>query len=215
MNIARLNSGLRRAAELLRAGLYDFAGIAVFYALLWTLGLKAAIAGTIVFVVIDVVRRRRRGLGFPRIYVISSAMVVVFGLIDLWSKNPFMIKYEGVISSLVVAGMFAAGARGRSLIQELAEQQHGGPLPGGPEIPRFMQLLTLMWAAYFALKAVAYLWIGMVMPIERALEVRSVLGTVSLLVMMGISTQGKLLFRAFRRIGLLRGEVALGSTPAP
>ena len=33
--------------------LFDFGGIVVFYALMYTVGLKAAIAGTIVFVAID------------------------------------------------------------------------------------------------------------------------------------------------------------------
>jgi intracellular septation protein A len=199
-----MNEKLARAWELLRAGAYDFGGIAVFYLLLWTAGLKAAIAGTIVFVAVDVWRRRRMGLGFPRIYVLSSALVVVFGLIDLWSDNPFMIKYEAVISSLAVAGMFALGARGKSMIQEMAEQQNGGPLEGDPELPRFFQLMTLMWAAYFVIKAIVYLWIGMVMPIERAMTVRTVLGTGSLIALIAISTQGKWLFAGFRRCGLLK-----------
>ena len=109
----------------LRAGMFDFGGIVAFYLLLWCVGIKAAIAGTIVFIVLDAIRRIRRKLGFPRIYLLSNTLVVCFGAIDLLSANPFMIKDQVVISSLAVGAMFALGARGRSIIQELVEQQSG------------------------------------------------------------------------------------------
>ena len=205
-----LRTLLGRAGEMIRLGAYDFGGIVVFYLLLWTLGLKAAIAGTIVFVIVDFFRRRRLGLGFPRIYVLSSALVLVFGAIDLLSANPFMIKYEGVVTNLVLAGMFALGARGASIIEEAVSQRDPEALQGRPELRRFFQLLTLLWAGYFVVKAVVYVWIGSAFPIERALEIRSVVGTVSLLAMVGLMTQGRRLFGLFRALRLLPAEATLG-----
>jgi intracellular septation protein A len=192
-----------RAKELLRTSAFDFGGIIVFYLLLYTVGLKAAIGGTIVFVIADAIRRKRAGLGFPRIYIVSSALAVVFGAIDLYSANPFMIKYEAVITSLAVGVMFALGARGKSMLQELVEQREGESFDDRPDVSRFFQLLTLMWAGYFILKAVVYLWLGAVMSMERTLQIRPVIGTASLVVMIAISTQGERLFRLFRRLGLL------------
>jgi len=194
---------LQRLAEMLRAGATDFGGIAAFYALLWTLGLKAAIAGTIVFVAVDAVRRHYGGLGFSRLYLLSSAMVIGFGAIDLLSKTPFMIKYEAVITSLVLAAIFLAGARGRSLIEDVVSRQHGESFDDRPDMRRFFQLLTLFWAGYFLVKAAAYAWIGATMPIERAMDVRGIVGMASLALMMALSMQGRWLFALCRSLGLL------------
>jgi intracellular septation protein A len=195
---------MQRLAEFLRSAAADFGGILVFYVLMWTVGLKAAIAGTLVFVVIDAVRRHRRKLGFPKIYVLSSAMAIGFGAIDLMSATPFMIKYESVITNLVTAAIFLAGARGeRSIIQELAEQQSGEAFEDRADLRRFFRLFTLLWAAYFIVKALVYLWLVRVMPLERALSVRGVIGGVSFALMLAISTQGDRLFGLCARLGLL------------
>ena len=210
--VAKIISTVRGAA-------FDFGGIIVFYVLLWTAGLKPAIAGTLVFLAIDFVRRRRKGLGFPRIYVLSSALVIVFGFIDLASSSPFMIKYEAPISSFAVGLMFALGARGKSIIEEILEQQAPGAVDEGPEMRRFFQLMTAMWAAYFFLKAGVYLWLGEIMTIERALEVRPIISFASLGVMILICTQGRLLFALCERLHLLpKSPVMVGegrpSTPS-
>ncbi len=194
--IAKIVSTVRGAA-------FDFGGIIVFYVLLWTAGLKPAIAGTLVFLAIDFVRRRRKHLGFPRIYVLSSALVIVFGFIDLASSSPFMIKFEAPISSFAVGLMFALGARGKSIIEEILEQQAPDAVDGSPEMRRFFQLMTAMWAAYFFLKAAVYLWIGQIMTIERALEVRPIISFASLGVMVLICAQGRLLFALCERLHLL------------
>ena len=192
-----------RLKQLLSSSAADFGGLIVFYALLWTLGLKAAIAGTIIFLCFDVIRRHRAKLGFPRIYILSGALAVVFGVIDLVSTSPFMIKYEAVVSSLAVGAMFAAGARGKSIIQELVEQREGEPFEDRADIRRFFQLLTLLWAGYFVVKAGVYVWMGEVMPIDRVMEVRPIVGTASLVAMVALMSQGRRLFELARRIGLL------------
>lgn len=181
----------------------DFGGLIVFYALLWTLGLKAAIAGTIVFLAIDIFRRWHWKLGFPRIYILSGVMVVLFGGIDLVSDNPFMIKWEAPISSLAFAFIFAAGARGKSMLEELLEQQSGENFDDRLDFRRFFQLLTWMWAVYFVVKAAVYVVMGEAMPMGRLLEVRPVVGTVSMFALAGLMTQGRLLYQGFRRVGLL------------
>lgn len=198
-----------------RGAAFDFGGIIVFYVLLWTAGLKPAIAGTLVFLAIDFVRRRRKGLGFPRIYVLSSVLVVVFGFIDLASSSPFMIKYEAPISSFAVGLMFALGARGKSIIQEVVEQQTPDAADDSPEMRRFFQLMTAMWAAYFFVKAAVYLWLGEIMTIERALEVRPIISFASLGVMILICSQGRLLFALCERLHLLPRPPAMAGEGDP
>ena len=92
-----------------------------------------------------------------------------------------MLKYEDVITSVIIATIFAWGARGeKSMLQGLVEQQQGDNFEDGPDIRRFFKLFTLLWASYFLLKAIVYLWLGEILPMEEALTVRPVIGMVSL-----------------------------------
>ncbi len=76
---------------------------------------------------------------------------------------------------------------------------------------RFFRLFTLIWAAYFFLKAIAYLWIAATLPLTQALALRSLAGSISLVAMIALSTtQGRRLFFLFRWLGWLgpRSETA-------
>jgi intracellular septation protein A len=170
--------------------IFDFGGIVVFYALMYTLGLKAAIGGTMVFVVIDAVRRRVQKLGFPKIYVLSTSLVIVFGLIDIYAKNPFMVRWEGVLTNLAVMSFFLAGARGRSVFQELAEQQSGQVFTD-PHMLRLFRVMTVLWALYFLAKAGFDVWTGLTMPLAKALAVRQVVGLVGMAAMVVVTVRAE------------------------
>jgi intracellular septation protein A len=195
---------MARVLSVLRFILDQFGTMAAFYLLLYTLGLKAAIAGSIVFVIIDGIRRHRQGIGFPKLYILTSVLTFVFGGIDLMSKTPFMIKYEAVITSLIVAGFFGSTVFGpRPMLQELAEQRMSEAFPDRADVRAFFRILTLMWVVYFVVRAAAYLWIGEALPIEQAMAIRPFIGTPSLLLMTVISFQGRHLFALLKRLGLL------------
>jgi intracellular septation protein A len=182
-----------------------FGPLIAFWGLDLTLGLKAAIAGSVVVIIIDSLWRWWRGLDFTRLYVLTSGLTVGFGAIDLVSATPFMLKYEAVITNIVIGLMLVAGARGsRPLAMEIAEQQHGEPFPKRPDIIRFYQLFTLMWAVYFFAKAGLYVLLGQMMPMTQAMAVRSVFGMVSMLLLMAFSVlRGRWLFLMLRRRRLL------------
>jgi intracellular septation protein A len=182
--------------------LFDFGGIVVFYALMYTAGLKAAIAGTLVFVAIDAVRRRVLKLGFPKIYILSTALVIVFGLIDIFAKTPFMLRWEGVLTNLAVAGFFLAGLRGRSVFQELAEQQAGQAFVD-PHMLRLFRVMTLLWALYFLAKAAFDVWTGLTMPLARALAIRQIVGLVGMGAMVLVTIQAERVLRFLARKGLV------------
>jgi intracellular septation protein A len=197
--LARLWAGLRG----LGAGiLFDFGGIVVFYALMYTAGLKAAIAGTLVFVAIDAVRRRVQKLGFPKIYIMSTSLVIVFGAIDILAKSPFMLRWEGVLTNLAVAGFFIAGLRGKSVFQELAEQQ-SGEVFADPHMLRLFRVMTLLWALYFIAKAGFDVWTGLTMPLPRALAVRQIVGLVGMGAMVLVTIQTERFLRYLVRKGLV------------
>jgi intracellular septation protein A len=197
-------TGRGKLASLLRFLVGEFAPLLMFYGLLALFGLKPAIGGSIAFIVLDVARHRLRHISFTRVYLLSAGLTVAFGAIDLSVRTPFMLSYESVITSLVVGGFFALGARGeRPMLQELAERQEGEAFPVRPDVTHFFRLLTLLWAGYFVVKAAAYFWLARHFSVVEAGVIRSVAGPVSLGLMMLVSYQGRRLFRLCRWLGLL------------
>ena len=188
----------------MRNGLLEFGPLLVFWILLWTVDLKIAIAVGVVCMLADAAYRRWRGLPITKLYLLSSGLTLLFGCIDLFAQTPFMLKYEDVITSIVIATAFAWGARGqKSMIQGLVEQQQGDSFEDGPDIRRFFKLFTLLWAGYFLLKAIVYLWLGEILPMEEALTVRPIVGTVSLGAMMLLSFKAQMLFDFGVKVGIL------------
>jgi intracellular septation protein A len=189
----------------LRFALAEFGPLLAFWALALTLGTKAAIAGSIAFIVVDVIRRWRRRVAPTRLYLFSSTLTVMFGAIDLIAVTPFMLKYESVLTNAATGLAFLVGARGdKPMLQELAERQRRMTFPEGADVRRFFQLFTLLWAGYFFIKAAFYYWTGAVMPLTEAMAVRSIVGGVTLGLMIALSvTQGRRLFFLCRWLGLL------------
>ena len=193
-----------------RWALAEFGALIVFWALALTLGVKPAIAGSILFILGDAAWRWRRGLAFTRLYLLVSALTLVFGGIDLVATSPFMLKYEAAVTNVATGFAFVAGAMGKKpIIQEVAEQR-GESVPATAETRAFFRLFTLCWAAYFFVKAAFYVWAVSAMPMLEAMALRSVVGSVSLALMILVSaTQGRRLFFLCRRLGLLpKSDVA-------
>ncbi len=209
-------AGLRETViGALRFAAAELGPLLVFWGVNWFWGLKAAIAASIVSMVVDGIWRLWRRLPFSPVYLLTSALVLVFGGIDLWADSPFMLKYEAVVINVVTGIIFTVGVLGdQPLLQVLAEQRQGEEYGNRPDIRRFFQLLTLFWAAYFFIKAAFYLVIGQMMPLPEAMAVRSVVGTVSLGVMVLISLQGRRLFRFCKWLGLLPAEPPMHETKA-
>jgi intracellular septation protein A len=195
---------MSRLLAILRFALAEFGPLIVFWTLASTLGVKPAILGSILFIVADAAWRRVKRLKFTRLYLLISGLTLVFGLVDLASTSPFMLKYEAVITNAATGFAFVAGALGeKPIIQEVAEQR-GEAFVATEEVRAFFRLFTLVWATYFILKAIVYLWMAWTMPMLEAMALRSVAGGVSLGLMIVISTtQGRRLFFLCRRLGLL------------
>ena len=192
---------IRAAARFI---LGEFSPLIAFWLLAATYGIKPAIAGSLLVIIADAIWRRVRGVPFTRLYLLSSGLTLVFGVVDLMSVTPFMLRYESVVTNIATAIAFVIGAFGeKPLMQEAAEQRQGA-FPATAEVRRFFQLFTLFWAAYFFTKSVFYFWTAVTMPLLQAMALRSVVGGVSLGLMIAISvTQGRRLFFLCRRLGLL------------
>lgn len=195
---------MSRLSAVIRFALAEFGPLIVFWTLAATLGVKPAIFGSLLFIVADAAWRWRKGLKFTRLYLLVSSLTLVFGLIDLASTSPFMLKYEAAVSNVATGIIFVIGALGEKPILQEAAEQRGHSFVATEEIRAFFRLFTLLWAAYFFLKAAAFGWMAWTMPMLEAMALRSALGGVSLGLMIAISvTQGRRLFFLCRRLGLL------------
>jgi intracellular septation protein A len=208
---------LKPVLQFLRYVAMEFGALIVFWVGLYGFGIKPAIAATVTFIVLDGLYRWRWRVPVTRIYVLTSALAVTFGAIDVYATSPFMIKYEAVVTNIVTGLFFLAGARGeKTLIQEVAERRRGvGPIPNRADVRQFFRLFTLFWAAYFFVKAGVYLWLGLTLPLEQALALRTVIGGVSLAAMMGLSFIGRRLFFFCRWLGLLPEVEPAAATSPP
>lgn len=186
----------------------EFGPLLAFALLSYASGITAALVGVVVVVIAGSAWRAWRRIAFTRIYMLSSGLTLVFGVIDLLSAYPFMLRYEAAITNVATAVAFVAGAGGaKPLIQEFAEHRQGQPFPERADVRRFFAFFTLAWAVYFFAKAALYLWIGSVMPLEQAIAVRSFAGGISLAIMLAVSiTQGPRLFELCHRFQLLPAE---------
>ena len=190
-----------RIRALLRSALFDFGGMIVFYALLATLGLRAAIVGTLLFVPLDAWRRHALGIGFPRLYLLTTAIVLVFGAIDVSARRPFMLRYEGAVTEGIIGIAFWIGARGRSIIEELVLQQQ--PDLAIPNQRRHFQLITRSWSLYFLCMACLYVWIGRNFSLVHAVEIRQVASIAGAMSMALFSFSGRFAAGLFERLGLM------------
>ena len=195
---------MTKLAAVARFALAEFGPLIVFWLLALAFGVKPAILGSIAFIIADAVWRWRKGLKFTRLYLLVSALTLVFGFVDLVATSPFMLKYEAAVSNVVTGIAFVVGALGeKPIIQEVAEQR-GESFVATDETRTFFRLFTLVWAAYFFLKAILFVWMAWTMPMLEAMALRSAIGGVSLGLMIAISvTQGRRLFFLCRRFGLL------------
>ena len=203
---------MKKAVAAARFVILEFGPLIAFWTLTLTFGVKAAIIGSLVVIVADAAWRRWRGAAFTRLYILTSALTLVFGAVDLIATQPFMLVYEAPITNLAAGLAFVVGAFGaKPMIQEVAEQRQSAAFPDTAEVRSFFRLFTLAWAAYFFLKAAFYLWTAAVLPMTEAMALRSIVGGVSLALMSLVSaTQGKRLFFLCRRLGWLQppGEPA-------
>ncbi|GAN60667.1 hypothetical protein ACI01nite_13000 [Acetobacter cibinongensis] len=191
----------------------EFASLIIFWLLAMFCSAKTAIAVTLVFVAADTIRRLLSKASFPRLWVICSVLAVVFGGIDLLAPTPFMIRYEGCITNLVTCASFIWGAYGSpSLIQEMVEERQGFTFPPErQELQSFFRIFTLAWAAYFAAKAILYVWLGTHYPLPKTIALRSAFGTLSLAVMVLVSMQGRRVFFLCQRAGFFLPRPATDS----
>ena len=204
---------MNRLRPVLAFVIAEFGPLIALWGLYFAFNMKVAIAGSLAVILLDAGVRLYRGKPFTRLYLLVSALTLAFGTVDLFAATPFLLVYEAPITNVLTGAAFVVGAFGeKPMLMEVAQARPGVVVPATEETRRFFRLFTLMWAAYFFLKAAVYLWIAATLPLTQALALRSLLGGVSLGLMIALSvTQGRRLFHLCRRLGWLGAQEAAGT----
>ena len=191
--------------DTIRGMIGDLGALIVFWGLNLTAGTKPAIAGAVLFIIGDALRRWMTGEPFSRLSIFSGILTVAFGAIDLLSDGPFMLKYEPAVSSTAMSLAFFIGARGaKSMIQEIVERRRGAPFIDRPDLVRFFRIVTCAWGGFFLLRAIGYVVLAHSLALGEVLLVRSTIGTVSLLLMIALTaTLARPLYHLCQRLKLL------------
>jgi intracellular septation protein A len=182
----------------------NFGPLLVFYAVNHLYGLKIAIASTVLFTIIEIVYRWRRKEKTTAIFKYSAFMSLVFGAVDLYADQSFLFKYEACVTNLLTAGVFVSSLWSeRSIIHDFYEKQTDAK-PVSSAMMIYFRWVTLVWVAYFVLKAGAYFWIADHYSLEQGLLIRVILGTASFYALLAISILGgRPIFKALQSKGLL------------
>jgi uncharacterized membrane protein len=167
---------------------YDnFGPILIYAGLHRAYGARVAVIGSLAFAAVEIAIKLRRGTPFTGFFKFTVAITAVFGILDLTLTDATFGRFESVLTNLVTAGYFGMTLRGpRSFIQEWAEKKRGSPLTDPNAILR-CQMLTVVWTAYFVLKAGFYTWANLHYSWEQAMVLRSVVGTASFYALLGWS----------------------------
>jgi len=134
------------------------------------LGIVAALLITVIAVMIMIIRQIRPSA----LFIFSIVFIIVSSVIDLTSHNPFLFKYEPVVSNMIFGIFFFQSCFwGTPLITELASKIM--PIEGRGTLA-YLRGLTMVWALQFMLKAGLYFGVIQYFSLEETLFIRLVIG---------------------------------------
>jgi len=166
----------------------NFGPLIGFYVANRFLGLKAAIAATLLITLAELLRVKIKRQKMTLFFTFSSVIALTFGIIDFSMESPVLLKFEAGVINLLFAGFFAASLlREKSIIEELAEQQGRIEAISSADKTFFFRALTAAWIIYFLAKAAAYTWIGFNSTLEQGMLLRALIGNLSMAAMFFIS----------------------------
>ena len=184
----------------------QFGPLIAFYGANHFWGLKAGILTSLVWAVAEVVYSLWAKKPLTFFFWFSSGIAIVFGVIDLFLQRSFLFKYEGSLTNAIVGGMFAITLfKKKPLLNEMVraqiQTQKGLASPPEliPEVSDYLWALTWIWTFYQFAKAAFYFWVAGNYPLEKVLIIRTVVGNVSMVVLLAASVLAKKFILALAR----------------
>lgn len=178
--------------------------VALFYLVLWLVGVWGALAGALLWSYGALLRRAVLGRRIPGLLVLGALALTVRTIVALSTGSVFVYFLQPTLGTVSAAGAFLVSVpAGRPLAERLAADFV--PLPPGlighPVVRRLFLRITLLWAFVLMANAALALWLLVTQPLAVFLLAKT-LGSAALTG--GAVTLSTLWFlRSMRRHGLL------------
>ncbi len=171
---------MKKLRNLLRFVFLNFGPIVLFYAGLILSGLKAAVIVSVAWTLGEILYHKIKKKSFSKFFIFSSAVVIGFGVVDLYLQKSVLFRYEAVATNVLVGAFFGFSLFGKKpLIQEFAEAQGRMPKELTPDRAFYFRFLTSVWTFYFFLKAGFYLWVADAYGFGEGLAIRTAVGNIT------------------------------------
>jgi intracellular septation protein A len=167
----------------------EFGPLLAFLILNSFIGLKPAIAVSLVWTIVEVIVLVWSRSKPTTLFVVSSSVAICFGILDLSLSGPFFLKIEvGVVNSAFAAMFGLSLFRERSVIQEIAERRERSLPEKDPEDRKFFfRCWTAIWCSYYLVRAIVFTSLNFTSNFPHSLLIRTGLGTVSFWALLGTS----------------------------
>lgn len=193
MRRPRLRSAAAFAAK-------NFATPIVFYVVFEEVGIKPAIAFAVGVAALQTLVHLIFKWRFSLFFILATGFTVLFGSMDLVIATPRYFRLEAFVQNLTIGVLFLVTlATQKSMIWRLVMSMPGEFRPRINEVSdRYLRRLTIVWAAYFIIKAFVFLYLALKVNLGELYIYRVVLGNGSALLLFF----GEVLYR--RRSGKWR-----------
>ena len=187
----------QRILDAFRYLFLNFATPLVFYFVFHWKGAKPAIGFAIGVTLVQggahVVYRER----FSPFFILSSGLILIFGALDLLVQDPRFFRFEPAVQNFGVGSLFWVAQWKkfpviRVFVQALPRRIQSEFLE--PD-EAYLRRVTWVWVGYLYLKGLFFLYLAVSVDLGALILLKSVVGTGSLLVMMG----GEWIFRRVLR----------------
>lgn len=183
---ARVATPSERVLQAARFGLRTFGPLLAYALGQWWRGPIAGIAAASAWAGVDVAQRVLRKQATSRLFWLTTLLTLGFGAFDLVVGKVVLFRFEAVVTNLLTALYFGASVlTGKSVLEEFYEKSQASTTKIAAELSSYLRLFTLVWTAYFLLKSGVYYWLALTLPLTRLVLIRSIIGTLSLLLLLG------------------------------
>ena len=190
---------------LIRFVFLNFGPLLVFYAANHFYGLKVAVLVSVIWTVGEILFKVVQKLPVSPFFLFTAAVVVIFGLVDLYLQQSVLFKFEAALSSMMMGVFFAASLfGGKPIIREIAEAQGRIAKELSPDGEYYFRFLTQAWSFSFFAKAAFYVWVALNYSLEQGLVIRGIVGSATTYGLMFVSIFGaKQIKGLLAQLGLL------------
>ena len=200
----------------IQALLRGAAPILIFYVFDLGWSLRAAIVASALWSIGEVALRLSRGQKIDSLFKFSAVTTLVFGGLDLLITQPRFFSYEAVVTNLVTGSFFLMMASSdiTPLLKQAKAMQPGLEIDADMQ-PRMRLAVSACGLCCFG-KALLYAWVAIHFPVEKAMAIRSVVGTATMvlfMVVLNFTLDPMLHF--FQRRGFLKPAPAPAEASVP